>query len=73
MQRVNLSAVNSKALESLVLSGAFDGFKIKRESFFERNPDGRTFLETLMRYGQVYQQEKTSRVSLCSERWKKWR
>lgn len=58
VQRVNLSAVNSKALESLVLSGAFDGFKIKRESFFARNPDGRTFLETLMRYGQVYQQEK---------------
>lgn len=65
VQRVNLSAVNSKALESLVLSGAFDGFKIKRESFFERNPDGRTFLETLMRYGQVYQQEKNeSRQSL---------
>lgn len=60
VQRVNLSAVNSKALESLVLSGAFDGFKIKRESFFARNPDGRTFLETLMRYGQVYQQEKNA-------------
>lgn len=65
VQRVNLSAVNSKALESLVLSGAFDGFKIKRESFFARNPDGRTFLEALMRYGQVYQQEKNeSRQSL---------
>ena len=65
VQRVNLSAVNSKALESLVLSGAFDGFKIKRESFFARNPDGPTFLETLMRYGQVYQQEKNeSRQSL---------
>lgn len=65
VQRVNLSAVNSKALESLVLSGALDGFKIKRESFFARNPDGRTFLETLMRYGQVYQQEKNeSRQSL---------
>ena len=60
VQRVNLSAVNSKALESLVLSGAFDGFKIKRESFFARNADGRTFLETLMRYGQVYQQEKNA-------------
>lgn len=58
VQRVNLSAVNSKALESLVLSGAFDGFKIKRESFFARNNDGRTFLESLMRYGQLYQQEK---------------
>lgn len=60
VQRINLSSVNSKALESLVLSGAFDGFKIKRESFFARNADGRTFLETLMRYGQVYQQEKNA-------------
>lgn len=60
VQRVNLSAVNSKALESLVLSGAFDGFKIARESFFGRCADGRTFLETLMRYGQLYQQEKNA-------------
>ena len=60
VQRVNLSAVNSKALESLALSGAFDGFKLSRETYFTRNNDGRTFLETLMRYGQLYQQEQNA-------------
>lgn len=60
VQRVNLSAVNSKALESLALSGAFDGFKLSRETYFARNNDGRTFLETLMRYGQLYQQEQNA-------------
>ena len=57
VQRVNLSAVNSKALESLALSGGFDSFKIPREAYFERNSDHRTFLEALSRYGQLYQQE----------------
>lgn len=60
VQRVNLSAVNSKAFESLALSGAFDGFKLSRETYFARNNDGRTFLETLMRYGQLYQQEQNA-------------
>lgn len=60
VQRVNLSAVNSKALESLALSGALDGFKLSRETYFARNNDGRTFLETLMRYGQLYQQEQNA-------------
>lgn len=65
VQRVNLSAVNSKAVESLVLSGGFDSFKIPRESYFAKNADGRTFIEVLMRYGNVYQQEqKESRNSL---------
>ncbi len=57
VQRVNLSSVNSKALESLVLSGGFDSFGIARERYFAKNKDGRTFLEALMRYGQLYQQE----------------
>ncbi len=57
VQRVNLSSVNCKALESLVLSGGFDSFGIARERYFAKNKDGRTFLEALMRYGQLYQQE----------------
>ena len=57
VQRVNLSAVNRKALESLALSGAFDSFGIKRESYFGITAKGNTFTETLLRYGQNYQQE----------------
>jgi DNA polymerase-3 subunit alpha len=57
-QRVNFSNVNSKAFESLALSGGFDSFGIRREDFFGTNAKGDTFLSTLVRYGQLYQQEK---------------
>ena len=60
VQRVNLSAVNRKAMESLALSGGFDSFGIKREQYFGKNPKGDTFVETLLRYGQVYQTEQSS-------------
>ena len=60
VQRVNLSAVNRKAFESLALSGGFDSFGIKRESYFASNTKGDTFIETLLRYGQVYQTEQSS-------------
>lgn len=57
-QRVNPGNVNRKAYESLVLSGAFDSLGIKRESFFETNVKGELFLDTLVRYGQLYQTAK---------------
>ena len=60
VQRINLSAVNRKALESLALSGGFDSFGIKREQYFGTNAKGDTFIETLLRYGQVYQTEQSS-------------
>lgn len=56
VQRVNLSAVNRKALESLALSGGLDNFGIRRENYFGETPKG-TFIEILLRYGQTYQQE----------------
>ena len=57
-QRVSLSNVNKKAFESLALSGGFDGFGIPRESYFATNNKGETFLDMLVRYGQLYQTEK---------------
>ena len=60
VQRVNLSAVNRKAMESLALSGGFDSFGIRREQYFGLNAKGDTFVETLLRYGQVYQSEQSS-------------
>ena len=57
-QRVNFSAVNRKAFESLALSGGFDSFGIRREDYFAKNQKGETFIEMLCRYGQLYQQEK---------------
>ena len=57
-QRVSFSSVNRKAYESLALSGGFDSFGIRREDFFATNAKGEMFLDTLVRYGQTYQQEK---------------
>ena len=57
-ERVSLANVNRKAFESLALSGGFDSFGIRREDFFAENSKGEVFLDTLVRYGQVYQTEK---------------
>jgi len=64
VQRINFSTVNRKSFESLVLSGGFDSFGIRREDFFAPSKttsagrQGETFIDTIMRYGQTYQQEK---------------
>ena len=57
-QRIPFANVNRKAFESLALSGGFDSFGIRREEFFAQNAKGEIFLDTLVRYGQLYQQEK---------------
>ena len=57
-QRVPTTSVNRKAYESLALSGGFDSFGIPREVFFAENNRGEVFLDTLVRYGQMYQQAK---------------
>ena len=57
-QRVSFSSVNRKAYESLALSGGFDSFGLRREDYFATNAKGEMFLDTLVRYGQTYQQEK---------------
>lgn len=62
-QRVNLSACNRKCFESLALSGGFDSFGIKRESYFGHGIKGDVFLDTLIRYGQLYQQEKNAALN----------
>ncbi|MFA4045761.1 DNA polymerase III subunit alpha [Prevotella sp. PCHR] len=56
-QRVNLGACNRKCFESMALSGGFDSFKINRERYFGCNQKGENFLDTLIRYGQLYQTE----------------
>lgn len=68
-ERVNLNACNRKSLECLILAGAFDGFDgICREQFFVPDSRGVTFLETLVGFGQHYQQEKqASQISLFGD------
>ena len=58
VQRISFNQFNRKAFEALALSGGFDSFGIRREDFFAQNNKGETFIETVLRYGQTYQQEK---------------
>jgi DNA polymerase-3 subunit alpha len=61
IERVNLTACNKKNLEALCLSGAFDNFtEITREQYFAANSKGDIFMETLIRYGNKFQQDKRS-------------
>ena len=59
VERVNLTACNKKAIENMAIAGAFDSLEtVSREQFFA--PTGRAgevWLDQLMRYGQLYQQD----------------
>lgn len=56
IERVNLTACNKRAVESLALSGACDEFSdISREQLFANNSKGELVLESVMRYGSKYQ------------------
>ena len=58
VERVNLTACNKRAIESLALSGAFDEFTdVKREQFFVENSKSELVLETILRYGNKYQSD----------------
>ena len=57
-ERVDLSNVNRKAFESLAYSGGFDSFGLQREQYFAVTAKGDLFLDTIIRYGQLFQAEK---------------
>lgn len=57
-ERVDLSNVNRKAFESLAYSGGFDSFGLQREQYFAVTAKGDLFLDTIVRYGQLFQAEK---------------
>jgi DNA polymerase III subunit alpha len=56
IERVNLTACNKRAMESLSQSGAFDCFTdIKREQLVAENSKGEQVLESILRYGNKFQ------------------
>lgn len=57
VQRISLSACNRKCVESLILAGGLDSLGLRREQYFGKNSKGDIFLDTLMRYGNLYQTE----------------
>ena len=60
--------VNRKAFEVLLHSGAFDSFGICRKQFTQTTRNGDIFLDTLLRYGELYRKDSMeSAVSLFGE------
>ncbi len=59
VKRVNLRAVNKRALEALAKAGAFDGFEgVHRAQYFQQeNSDDTIFLEKIIRHASLYQEK----------------
>lgn len=62
-ERVSLAVVNKRSIENIIISGGFDSFGLSRETFFGVDNSGSTFVERLVRYGQLYQQEKSNAIN----------
>ncbi len=64
IERVDYSLVNRKCLENIAYAGGYDSiFGFSRCKFFgvdQRDNNGVTYIEQLMRYGQRYQSEKNN-------------
>jgi len=61
VERVNLNTINKRVLEALVLSGGLDSIsQYSREKYFTPIADNGTFLESLLHYGSIFQNEKNS-------------
>ncbi|MCQ2335422.1 MAG: DNA polymerase III subunit alpha [Paludibacteraceae bacterium] len=59
VERVSLSACNKKALESMAYAGALDCFPdFYREQLFTFNSKAELVLDTIVRYGNIYQTDK---------------
>jgi DNA polymerase-3 subunit alpha len=56
VERVNLTAVNRKSMESMVYAGAFDRFKeVSRAQYFVSDSKNESFIDALLRYGNKAQ------------------
>jgi DNA polymerase-3 subunit alpha len=62
VERINLSSANKKTMESLAYAGGFDCFSdiMRHQYFLPAGPNDPPFLEVLMRYGNLIQEEKKS-------------
>jgi DNA polymerase-3 subunit alpha len=58
-ERISYSSLNRKSMENLIWAGAFDSFNVPRELFFSYSANNELFLDTLMRYGNKYQADKS--------------
>jgi len=60
VERVKLTACNKKTMESLAMSGAFDCLGVYREQLVGYNSKNEYVLDTLLRYGNLFQTDKNN-------------
>lgn len=64
VKRVNLRAVNKRSMETLAMAGAFDSLgTIHRAQYVTELKDGTTYLDRLIRFGNLYKQQKENAVA----------
>ncbi len=56
IKRINLRSINKKCIENLVFSGAMDTFGIPRSRYFEPSDKYETYIEHLVRYGNMFRE-----------------
>jgi len=61
VERINLTTVNKRSLEVLVMAGGFDSFgSIDRHQFFYTDKENLTFIDQLLRYGNLVKTQQTN-------------
>jgi DNA polymerase-3 subunit alpha len=63
VERVNLTSVNKRSIESLAMAGAFDNLNVKREQLAATNTKGEAVLDILTRYGAKVQADTMTNVN----------
>jgi DNA polymerase-3 subunit alpha len=59
VERVNLSTINKKTIENMVMAGCFDSFGTpKRHQFFHSDNEGLSLIDLLVRYGSLVKNNK---------------
>ena len=63
VERVNPMVLNRKTMDSLVYAGALDSFEpIRRADYFVVNDKEETYIDQLIRYGNIVQSERANNV-----------
>ncbi len=60
VKRVDLRSANKRTLESMVCSGGFDSFDLKRWDYFAKEDSGQTYLEKMIKFGNKVKDSKNS-------------
>ena len=68
VKRVNLQAVNKRAIEGLALGGGFDSFTDVHRAQYFNEENGQLFLERILKFGSRFQENaNSSQLSLFGE------